>query len=732
MKLRGHVQLILLTLAVMQAPLLAQNNSAGAKGGPMGELPAARGLFRETAAALETEITERALARTDATGYDRLRLETGLDLRLLGSWLASARGDDELLANAYLRGRQLAAATHLLEAELTDARLAALTPAQKEGLKRLHDLTFGLAETSSLQTIDTTCREVGLALLQAVTPQSIAEGALISMRPKTVPPAPNFAPAEPPQPAVRTEQRDPESILPRLNVSARLRQQLLQMQAAMRTAERNDPGEAAALRKMLHDAVDLAAGFSANAAVDSEERLGLEQQLSEAMALFVDPRTRSIAKSRVDGLGQYRGLVQTISELNLSPQSFKLLSPAFRYVQRNPNKSVEVLNSVKQFVDMAVKYEALPGELSFATGLAKLPPVYQEARKAFENHRNLYLGAVEGLEATGLMAGGPEALPAALQDMRQSFETLGLLAEIGPSVEALNTLKPKPAGALEKRLLQEAMTAATGSGPARGEAAKFIGGVIQLAQAVRELPTMDIASLPAEALEKQGVERVGELQAKARDAITAAVTEVASGGAVDAEKLRRHKDLPKLLASLKAAGTSEGAFGHIDLLSRWADWDGDRETVAVVMSPYLSALNAAVAGYLADSGEAIRDLPQVEYATYPLRTLLVRDLLAGPELSRLPSDLAGACHKLATPSGEFATERYTSFGMVVWARARLSGDLKASETALKLVCKRIATDLNLKFDEKRATFAVGGMLPAATAPVETPKTPTRPARKPPR
>ncbi len=678
------------------------------KPGPMGELRATRGLFRDYTEWLEPQITQRAVLRADLKGPARTRLDLELDLRLLATWAASAQGDDDVLSAGYLRMRQILEAMYMLDEHFTDQRVASLTPDQSAALARLHDLTYKLPEPNSIANLDTTSKTIGLSLLQATSPASAIANAVAAMRPSTVPPAPNFAPADetkapPPPPEV-----DPERALPTLNVTPALRQQMLQTQQVLRDTEatRTAPAEAQALRRMLHDAIDLASGFSANAAISGEQRMELEQQLTEALALYVDPRTRSIARSRIDGLSQYRSLVRLLGELRLSPQNYQALAPAFNYAQQNPDKAAPVIAAVRAFVDMAGKYEAMPRDITASGQLTRLPAMYQEARKTFEQHRSMVLGAVSGLDGAGLLDATPETLTAAVDDMRLSFELVGMMGRLTGAADTLNSFKPKPPGGLEKFIAKEAAVAASPTqGPLRAEAIHALEDLIALADSARQLPQVDFAALPADSLADAGIARVAELDAKWRLNVTQLASAAASGAPLDREALERNQALPKLVASLKTAADLQHTMDSAPLLDRWTDWVGDRGTLDLALTPYMSSLNGAVTSFLNDSSAAINELPKVEYASYPLRTLLVRDLQAGSQLANLPGGLPAVCGKLATPFSQFATERYTTLGIVVWARARAGGDIAAAETALKLVSRRIATDLHLKFDESRASFA---------------------------
>lgn len=705
MKLYSRSLLLLAITGVVCAQQPQQPQTP--KPGPLGELKATRGVFRDYTEWLEPQITQRAVRRADLKGAARIRLDLELDLRLLATWAASAQGDDEVLSAGHLRMRQILEAMYMLDEQFTDQRAASLTPDQSAALARLHDLTYKLPEPNSIANLDTASKTIGQALLQAVSPASTGANALAAMRPSTVPAAPNFAPVEPKAPPP-PPQVDPERALPTLNVTPALRQQLFQIQQVLRDTEatRTAPAEAQALRRMLHDAIDLASGFSANAAISGEQRIELEQQLTEALALYVDPRTRSIARSRIDGLSQYRSLVRLLGELKLSPQNYQALAPAFNYAQQNPDKAAPVIAALRAFVDMAGKYDAMPREITATGQLTRLPAMYQEARKTFEQHRSMVLGAVSGLDGTGLLDSTPETLTSAIDDMRLSFDLVGMMGKLTGAADTLNAFKPRPSGGLEKFIAKEAAVAASPTqGPLRADAIHALQDLIALAESARELPQVDFASLPADTLADAGIARVAELEPKWKSNVTQMASEAASGTPLDREALQRNQALPKLVASLKMAADLQHTMDGAPLLDRWTDWVGDRATLDLALTPYMSSLNGAVTSFLNDSSAAIKELPKVEYASYPLRTLLVRDLQAGSQLAKLPDGLPAVCGKLATPFNQFATERYTTLGIVVWARARAGGDIAAAETALKLVSRRIATDLHLKFDESRASFA---------------------------
>lgn len=697
-----------LLLATAGTSLAAAGDPQTPKTGPMGELRATKVLFRDYAQWLEGQITETAVRRAELKGPARAQADLGLDMRLLCTWATTAQGDDEVLAAAFVRLRQMVQATYLLEQYMTEQRMAGLSPEQSAALARLHELTYKLPEPNSIANLDAASKTIGTCILQAVSAEPGAEGGMPSMRPKTLPATPNFAPPDEVKPATAPARVDPERLLPTLNVSQALRQQMLQIQQALRQAEaaKAPPAEVLALRRMLYDAIDLASGFSANAAIGGEERMELERKLTEALALYVDPRTRGIARSHLDGLSQYRGLVRTIGELHLSPQSYQLLAPAFNHAQRNPDQAAALLASVREFVDMAGQYENLPKEIVVGAQLTRLTPMYQEARKTFEQHRNLYLGAVSGLDGDALTDSTPETLASALGDMRMSFDVVVAMGKISATVDTLNAYKPRPAGGLERRVVREAAVAASpAQGPVRADGVHALQDLIALADSARELAQIDVAALPVEALAERGITRLDELDAKWKANVAQVASDAAAGSPIDHEVIQRNQALPKVIAALNAAAGMQSTLKNAPLLERWADWDGDSETLGLVLTPYASSLNAAVSGFLNDATGPMKELPKAEYASYPLRTLFVRDLMAGSQLGSLPSGLQGVCARLATPFNQFGAERFTSLGITVWARARAAGDVPSAETALKLVCRRIATDMGLKFDENRASFA---------------------------
>ena len=172
---------------------------------------------------------------------------------------------------------------------------AACRPAQIEGLSKLHQLTYKLTPIKTIAEIDETCRLVATDLILAANPAPSAVKNLPPMRPQ---PLPESSPQSGPKPRTLTQlRREPTPC----RFPPRLKRQLIGL-SGVADAAAADPKaqeQASSLYDTLSAVIDLSDGIEKNTGIDPAARPKIEQQLTEGLALFTDPRTRSAGAQRI-------------------------------------------------------------------------------------------------------------------------------------------------------------------------------------------------------------------------------------------------------------------------------------------------------------------------------------------------------------------------------------------------------------------------------------------------
>ncbi|HEX8915928.1 MAG TPA: hypothetical protein VF796_26510, partial [Humisphaera sp.] len=308
------------------------------------------------------------------------RLELLIDLRVTARWLllaaAAAQPESDLQACCFLRAEELRGTAKTLT-DLFRERPPP-TAAQSESMRKLHALTFRLPELKSVKQADDACREIGAQLSVAGGPFPPEVKAIPLMRP-AVPGGPEAT--KPTGPTSRVVVVDPLSRANLVTVSAPLKRQLVALaQAAAATPSNAEPDqdrrkELAAVEATLLRVLDMAEALARGTAVDATARPKVEQQLADAVALYVDPRVRGVGQRRLSDLDAFAGAVARVRRLSLKPELQQKLAPTLSWAANNAEQGPRAMAAVEAYLAAAARLDA-----KYAGGVERQPLPAREAK----------------------------------------------------------------------------------------------------------------------------------------------------------------------------------------------------------------------------------------------------------------------------------------------------------------------------------------------------------------
>jgi hypothetical protein len=651
------------------------------------EMPGAKDLLETRIAELDGHIAKRMLRLPDTPTEKKPRLDMEIDLRIVARWFfAQAAGQKEandVQVVGRLRGELALEAVAGVEEVLNQQR-EKLTLGQVEGMKRLHELSFKLADAKGAASLDETSRQLATAAVMIAGPGAPDARSLPSMRPKVSQSERTSSPA-----AERSDVVNVPAIadkVPSLNVSVPLRQQLSLLVAAALNEKEKDP---AAVAKTLSVAFELAVALQNNVAVVPDARVQMESRLAEGIALFLDPRTRGAGRNRISELNEYRKIVERIAKLRLSPEDYAKFGPVFAWAQREA-EGVKGLAALERFVEGRRRSQArqsLPPSpiQNLRHSIADLERKYAAAQAGFES------AFEELIKTTG--GAGAGALEARAGEMSQALDLLEKLDQAPATLDTLGSLKPKPFGGLERRIVTAA-AAITGNAPPasqKEDSLKLLNDLHQLARLTADLNAVPTGELSGPVDTKYAGGRVAALEAKWKSLATELASAAAGGGEIDAAKLVRLATARSIYDALRQGAAVEASVGTAALLYRWVDWRMAGEDLVVIFQPYQDTLAAAVGAYVSDAPRPLEEWSKIEKRYRPLVNLVTRARGFVQDVHALPTGLHGTAAALTTAcdNAPFASERHVSFVVAV-CRARLAvGDGPGASEALELLLKRL-------------------------------------------
>jgi hypothetical protein len=371
------------------------------------------------------------------------------------------------------------------------------------------------------------------------------------------------------------------------------------------------------------------------------------------------------------------------------------LAPAFTYAQSTPGTGPKLLATIEQFFDAVARWDALPNNVvALPTNLRR--PL-EDLRTQFTRTRAAFLQDASRIGTPG--GGSPAVLDAHLDDATRLVALADDLLAVPASLDTLNNLKPRPAGLLEKRLANAAQAAAAPAFAAtRTDGQKYLDAVHTLATLVRDLAAKNPSDIPAPVLQAWAGTRLDAFDRRWRaHALDLANTLAAGSTDLEPAKIARLRTAMKLLDALRTAADLEAAIPKLPALARWADWSIEPAAVSTVFAPYRDATAAAFAAFVADAADPLDKWQRLQPRYQPLIALILRDAAYAEQCQALPIGLAADAARLATPfdNAPFATERYASYAVSLWANFERTGDSVEADRISAALAKRLTRDLKV-------------------------------------
>ncbi len=620
---------------------------------------------------LEKEVAGLALQRPEVAGGQRPWLELRIDLRLFERWFLDqcirAPDDSDLQSDAFIRAQHLADARALYEETMTpqggDAATSQAapaanppTPAQMQAMLKLHQMTFDMADAGDVAELDKLSIAIGQSLAQI---SGVADGGktLPLMRPAPLAPiVQSDAPAHPTIAQLR------QTVLSNA-VAVTLRRQLLSLadQADALAGDAKNRREYAELYRVLSEGVELAQGLATNTGVTPEARQQIQDQLAEGIALFADPRTRSAGQARLNGLKQYASLVGRYGKLDLRADVKTRLGPAYTYAQAHPDQAGKVLGAVDRFAALSTRYDGRKP----ANGSDPGRRFVEDLRRQFEDHRVQFLDSCAQLSGGGMLAATPDDLTKAVAEMKYELDLLDVLDQLPASLDTLAAYKPRPTGAIERRVAKASTTAtAIVDSPERRQAFGALREIAALGAAASALERRPVANVPGDIAQAYAMNSLTAFEARWKALVSESATKLAGGGNAPGA-VHRLEVARQMLDGLNSAVILEQQLQETDVLIRWADWTTPQDRLRMIFIPWRNALANAFDGFNHDRAEPGDQWVALDKASRPLFDLLAEVSRYANPCRDLPSGLAGALGRLTTPLAHqpFAVERYSGLGI---------------------------------------------------------------------
>jgi hypothetical protein len=670
-------------------------------------------LLSDRLGTVEKHIAALAVVRPETPAERLPVLELQVDARVLARWFfaqaIAAPEASELQIAGYLRGAQAAAATTQVEEWLKQRQGQTLNPTQVDALGRLHQMTYALpAQAKEVAAMDQVSRDAGQLLLALHDGQSVDPKRLPPpMRPKQILATQPTGPAQPAKndpspsasgaPAPRTlAQLSAEAR--QVAVSGSLRRQLILLadNANLLARQSSQQDEAAALLAMFTQAMDVARGLQSNTGVAPETRNKIEEQLTEGLALFSDIRTRPAGAARLDSLKQYRQMLVRLGNMQLAPETAQQFAPAFVFIQENREEGQQVLATLERFFELSTRFnQRAPVELP-----AHFQQPLDALIKQFKDLQGDFVTASEQLGQEGAFGTKVQDLQKTVGEMQRALDLMRSIEALPRGIATLNVYKPKPAGALEKRVgTTLTMATAEAKSPQRDAADKLLADLAALSKLTDDLASRPAANIPQQIAQAYAGGKVQAMESKWRVTIGDVASQLAAGNAADARTLAQVNTAAGLYDALTSAEALESAVQRASALQRWADWGVTGDQLRKAFSPYRDAMLAGFEGFTSEGDDhdaAARSLERwtrVQRRFEPLAGYVKRVAAYADQCASLPGvdGLATEAARLMTPLDKqpFATERFASLAIGVWSRAERWSDFAASDAAAAALADRI-------------------------------------------
>ena len=640
------------------------------------------GTLHDDAVRLEGEVAGLIERRPDSPAAAVAGVDVQIDLRVISHHVLvqahQAGPGDGLAECGFLRSQEFLSAAE--GAARLFPRSVAPSAAQAEALNQLHQLTFKLPETKSVADLDALSAQVGQLLLAAGGPVPPKYHILPQMRP-----APSEAGGS--QSVGARTPADLNAAARQAVVSPGLRRQLVALAAATSAAaaDKDRAAEASVLFDMLGRAVDIAGGLPPVGPAGSDARARIESQLTDGLALFLDPRMRSAGTAKLDELTQYRQMLDDVRRLVLPQGVQEKLGPAFVYAQRHDDQSAKLLGTVRQFMAVVGRQETVRPPA--------LPPVqkkvFDQLRQQFTDHRQAFITDAAKLgDTSGFQAVTPEQLRNRLAGMQDEERSIELVAAVPSALQALAPYKPRPSGALDRRAL--VWISAVGGvvqSPSAAEARQLLQNLRELGDLAQRVTAS--SAVPPDIDKSYAHGHLARFNSHRADRLTEMASLAAAGRDVDRPTLARLQTSQDLADALRDAPLVETTAQQSEVLRAWVDWNVPADALNSLLHDYREATATTVDNVSDGDFASIDRWTAVRDRNAPVMTLLKTVGSYVEACRQLPAGWVGQVAQLSTPMDHqaFGAERYASLMLAAWQHtnsAAIASESGSPEPALIL------------------------------------------------
>jgi hypothetical protein len=409
----------------------------------------------------------------------------------------------------------------------------------------------------------------------------------------------------------------------------------------------------------------------------------VEQQLADGLALFADPRTRAVGQQRLAALDDYARRLARVRRLKLSPALQQRLAPALVWAGEHPNEAARLLEVIERYAAECDRLDA--------RAAATQPTLPQREAKAVADALKVATREREAFLADAALLGKPgqrvdvKALGSRVDALRSAVDAVDTYERVPKALQTLLPFKPRPTGALERRVagLVAAVLDARPS-PMKEEAGKALPELVRLAEQAADAATPAVVPADVQQLYTRG--KLTAFDAERRDLITELASQLAVGKEPDPARIDRLKQMRAVRAALADAAAFDLAVRRADALARWVDWAVAPAELQVLVTPYRETIAGLVEAYAGDAVPTA-DWGAVEARYAPLVRQLVNLLPYADACAALPPELAGHLGRLMTPMEgvPFAPERRAAVAVKLWARYEQAGDAPSAAAAADAV-----------------------------------------------
>jgi hypothetical protein len=386
-----------------------------------------------------------------------------------------------------------------------------------------------------------------------------------------------------------------------------------------------------------------------------------------------------------------------VEKMNLTAEQMARFAPALAWARANPEAGAKVLGAIEQYLRLSGEWDVLTRDTSVAMSLRR--PL-EDLKTQFAKQRSTFAQQAPQV-GTGASVND---LQQGVAEMQRLYEITDDVVAMGPSLDTFNAYKPRPAGSLERKVATAASAAVGPAGSAnRGEGQKYLHSVHELAGLAQRLAARPLTDLPEAVANGWAGGKVASFEGKWKSMVAELAGDLAGGKLeLDKAKAARLRGALALGEGLRGAKQIEEALAKTESLSRWVDWAIDPSALSALVGAYRDATAAAVAGFLADNGDALERWRKLRVWYAPVMALVVRDAAYGPQCEGLPIGLVGDLSRLATPveGAPFGTERFASYSIGLWNALHRAGQGAVAERVLSDLAKRVRGDLRMPSNDE--------------------------------